>query len=585
MAQARLIGLFILVTLICICLFTAVIYHAHVRAYNQQDLNYLQLYVEKVDALSKQGQDPKQVPLPYPVIENNTYHIIHIDKKGKRNYWLKSPSLHRKIKQHFPFGDVLASQSITGHFESTGSHLHWIKLPLNHPPADLIFIHPDSNHWQDFYKTFGTPVLILSLFLIWLAVWSAIILSNLFKRVQSKNDLLQSQAIEICNARDEAYEAAKAKSRFLANISHELRTPLTAILGFSENMLDTDDTCSSQKAPLQTIIRNGNHLLHIINDLLDISKIEEDQLQIERIDFSPVQLLQDVELLMRQQAEDKGLGLKVNYAWPLPVTIKNDPFRIKQVLINLCSNAVKFTEQGYIHLNIRCQRAKDQLLVEVIDTGIGIESTHQEIIFQPFHQADVSTTRQFGGTGLGLSLTKHLVGLMGGTIELSSEKGKGSRFMICLPTGSLSDIEFISSLDKHLIPSTGEEAPEATMLKGHVLLADDAPDNRILITALLTKLGLDVIAVENGQLALDMIAEKDFDLVILDIQMPVIDGMETLKRLQQQGFDKPVIALTANTLKEERELYEQAGFTSYIAKPVRFRTLNTILSQYLESNE
>lgn len=583
MTRLRLLILFSIGTLLCMAAFTTVVYQGHVKAANQLDLNYLRLYVEQVNEKRQKGIARDNIDLPEYVINNNkTYQILVYNGQGKYEHWLKPHPGFKPIIQRIPFDKIHQQEQIQGRIRIQGENVHWVKLALQHPAASIFFIHLDSDHWRSFSNTFGTPITILGIFIFWLAIWSAIILSSLFRRVQDKNKLLQSQAVEICQARDDAYAAAQAKSRFLANMSHELRTPLTAILGFSENMLDSDDACNTQTVSLQTIIRNGNHLLHIINELLDISKIEEDKLQIEHINFSVVQLMQDIELLMHQQAEDKGLEFKISYSWPLPASIKNDPFRIKQILINLCSNAIKFTKRGYVHINIRCQRDEELVYFEVIDTGIGVGHEQQGKIFQAFAQADISTTRQYGGTGLGLSLSKRLAELMGGSIALSSEPEKGSRFTVTLPSGPLSQVEFISDLSKHKLPTATEDKPAYTQLKGRVLVADDAPDNRLLLSALLGKFGLETTIVENGQLALDTLASKEFDLILLDIQMPVLDGLQTINKLQEQQYDKPVIALTANTLVEDRKIYQAAGFSDFIAKPIRFKILNKILSQYLE---
>lgn len=582
MTHSRLLILFSLASLIGIAAFTGVVYHSHVESVNQQDLNYLRLYVEQVNEKRQNGMQHDKINLPQYVINDNTYQILVYNEQGKHEYWLKSHPWFKPIIRNIPFDKIHQQDQIQGHIKIKGENAHWIKLTLQHPTASIFFVHLDSDHWRSFNNIFGTPIIILGILIFWTAIWSAVILSSLFKRLQDKNELLQSQAVEICQSRDDAYAAAQTKSRFLANISHELRTPLTAILGFSENMLDSEEASNSQTVPLQTIIRNGNHLLHIINELLDLSKIEEDKLQIERINFSAVQLLQDVELLMSQQAEDKGLEFKINYSWPLPATIKNDPFRIKQILLNLCSNAIKFTKRGYVHINFSCQRDNELIRFEVIDTGIGIAHEQQDKIFHAFDQADISTTRQYGGTGLGLSLSKRLIELMKGSIELSSEPGKGSRFSVNLPTGPLSNVEFISDLKKHKLSTTTDDKPVYTLLKGRVLVADDAPDNRLLLSALLDKFGLEATIVENGQLALDTLTSKEFDLILLDIQMPVLDGLQTIKKLQEQNYDKPVIALTANTLAEDRKVCHEAGFTDFIAKPIRFKMLNKILSQYLD---
>lgn len=582
MTRTRLLILFSIATLICMTAFTAVVYQGHLDAANQQDLDYLRLYVEQVNEKRRQGIPSDKIPLLHRIVNDNTYQIIVDNGKDEPEYRLNNQLWLIPANARFAIEKMKQKEQVQGNLNVGGENIHWVKLPLTNPPATIFFIHLESDHWRSFSNTFGTAIFILGGFLFWAAIWSAIILSKLFQRVQNKNDLLQTQAVEICQARDEAYAAAQTKSRFLANISHELRTPLTAILGFSENMLGSDEIGESQQEPLQTIIRNGNHLLYIINELLDLSKIEEDKLQIERIDFSIVQLLQDVELLMSQQAENKGLEFKTNYSWPLPATIKSDPFRIKQVLLNLCSNAIKFTPHGYIHINISCQRDAELVSFEVIDTGIGVAHEQHDRIFQAFDQADVSTTRQYGGTGLGLSLSKRLSELLGGSIELASEPGRGSRFTITLPSGPLGNVEFISDLSKHKLPTTAEDKPAYTLLKGRILVADDAPDNRLLLSALLGKFGLESTIVENGQLALDTLADKEFDLILLDIQMPVLDGMQTLKKLQEQHYNKPVIALTANTLAEDRKLYLDTGFTDYIAKPIRLKILNKILSQYFE---
>ena len=581
MTRTRLLSLFGIATVVCATIFTTVVFNGHVDATNKLDLNYLQLYVEHVNELRRNGTPQKKIPIPKHITENKNYQIIVYTKEGELNYWLKTDPWFKPVMKHFPIKVLSQQEQTQGHYKIDGTELHWIKLSLAQPAASIFFIHPDSDHWQSFRKTFGSAIFILYFFIFWGVIWAAIILSNLFNRLHDKNTLLQKQAIDVCQARDEAYAAAKAKSRFVADISHELRTPLTAILGFSENMLDTNDTCISQTGPLQTIIRNGNHLLHVINELLDLAKLEEGQLQIERIPFSLVQLTQDIEMLMRHQAEDKDLDFRIIYNWPLPEKITGDPFRLKQILINLCANAFKFTAQGSVYINISCLPQEEQLHIEVIDTGIGIEADKHEQIFLPFNQADTSTTRQYGGSGLGLSLSKQFADLMGGSISLFSKINEGSCFTVSVPTGSLATSTFISELGHNKLPFQNDEKPDYTQLQGHVLIADDAPDSRLLVEMLLTKFGLTVESVKNGQEALDMLSETDFDLVLLDLQMPILGGLEAIKILKQNNFDKPILALTADTLIEDRKICESAGFTDFIAKPIRFQMLNKILARYL----
>ena len=583
MTRIRLITLFSTASLISIAIFTLVTYYSHVDAVNLQNLSYLRLYVEQLNEHRLNGKSTQNIPLPYHIIQDSTYQIIVYHQNAKNKNWLKPQPWFSAIKGQFPFELITTKEEMQGHINIHDYNIHWIKLPLQHPDASIFFLHQDSDHWQSFNKNFGLPIILFGILLLWAAMWAAIILSNLFKRLHDKNQLLQSQALELCQARDEAYAAVQTKSRFLANVSHELRTPLTAILGFSENMLDSDTLDKANNTSIQTIVRNGNHLLHLINELLDLSKIEADKFHVQSIDFSIMHLLQDVEQLMSQQAEDKGLEFKVNYAWPLPITIKNDPFRIKQILLNLCSNAIKFTQHGYVHINIRCQRNEEQIYIEVIDTGIGIAKEHHKHIFDAFGQADINTALQYGGTGLGLSLSKRLAELMGGTIELSSEPGKGSRFIVTLPTGgALSNIKFVSEMGQHSLSHTVEGKPNYTLLKGHVLVSEDTKDTQLLLSSLLNKFGLKTTVVGNGQQALDMLAHDEFDLILLDIQMPVLDGLQTMQRLQELGYKKPVIALTANTLDEDQKICQEAGFTDYITKPIRFRIFNKILSKYLQ---
>lgn len=582
MNQLRLPLLFGSITIVCVVLFTSVVFNGYVKATNQQDLNYLHLYTEHISKALQLGKAKQKIELPSYAINNKIYQTIIYKHNGEMEYWLSTSTWVNPLIKQFPFAKLKSLQPNQGQLTIEGQRFNWIKVPIIKSKFTVFVVHQQINHWPRFKNIFGTPIIILGLILFWAAIWSAIILSRLFKHEHDKNDLLQCQAIEICQTRDEAYAASQAKSRFLANISHELRTPLTAILGFSENMLDSNDPCNSQSVPLQTIIRNGHYLLQVINELLDLSKVDEGKLQIECIDFSAVHLLQDVELLMQQQAENKGLEFKINYSWPLPETIKSDPFRIKQVLLNLSSNAIKFTHHGYVHINVSCQRNEELVRFEVLDTGIGIAPELHDRIFQPFNQADKSTTRQYGGSGLGLSLSKRFSELMGGSIELASEADKGSRFTVTLPSGPLSNVKFISDLSKHTLPSATEFKPVYTQLKGQILVADDAPDNRLLISILLKKLGLQVTIVENGQLVLDALANNSFDLILLDIQMPVLDGIQTIIQLRKQLYDKPVIALTANTLAEDRKICHEAGFTDFIAKPIRFQMLSKILSQYFD---
>lgn len=285
-----------------------------------------------------------------------------------------------------------------------------------------------------------------------------------------------------------ANEASNAKSTFLANMSHEIRTPLTAIIGYAEVSLDGNQTLEERSTALKTIARSGNHLLTIINDILDFSKIEANQLNVETMPVDLFQLMFDVESVMKPQAEKKGLKLELVYDFPLPVTINSDPVRLRQILLNLCSNAIKFTEQGSVSIRISCDAASQLMRFSVQDTGIGMTDKQLKKLFKPFQQADNSITRRFGGTGLGLSLSKKLVEMLGGSIKVDSVYGSGTCFTFAITTGSLLYSQFVHNL-KQVITSGEEEndSSEELSLAGWVLLAEDNQANQQLLSMLLEK--------------------------------------------------------------------------------------------------
>jgi PAS domain S-box-containing protein len=399
-----------------------------------------------------------------------------------------------------------------------------------------------------------------------------------------------------------AQAASKAKSEFLANMSHEIRTPMTAILGFAELIRSEGDIT---KAPPQrieaidTVIRNANHLLALLNDILDLSKIEAGKLEVERIPCSPVELLNDVNSLMRVRANAKDIALSVEYEGPAPEMIHSDPNRLRQILLNLVGNAVKFTQNGSIRIVCRLQQrfSREPLLeFDVIDTGVGMTPEQAAIIFAPFTQADVSTSRHFGGTGLGLSISRRLAQLLGGDITVQSRPGGGSTFTVTVATGPL---EAMSTLGRPFVaenqpghdPGAMSESP--TQLDCHVLLAEDGADNRYLVSYLLEKAGAKVTAVENGRLACDRVlapgpngetldtnSRGPFDVILMDMQMPVMDGYEATRQLRAAGYMGPIIALTANAMKKDRQKCLDAGCDEYLAKPLDHKQLLETVARY-----
>ena len=338
---------------------------------------------------------------------------------------------------------------------------------------------------------------------------------------------------------------------------------------------------------IAVIKRNGEHLMHVIGDILDLSKIEAEKLQIDPTRCSPVQLVAEVVSLMRPQAAAKQLKLKTELTGPLPETVLTDPLRLRQVLVNLVGNAIKFTDQGEIRLAARltAESGPSRLRFDVIDTGIGMNEEQVGKLFQPFTQVDNSPTRKFGGTGLGLCISKHLAEALGGKIEVRSAPGKGSTFSVTIDPGPLDGMHMIQDAQEALLdrpPSATAATPEKIVLHGRILLAEDGPDNQRLICLLLRKAGADVTAVENGQLAVEAAlaareAGEPFDVILMDMQMSVMDGYTATRQLRKRGYTAPIVALTAHAMAHDCQKCLDAGCDDYAAKPIdRQKLLATV---------
>ena len=414
---------------------------------------------------------------------------------------------------------------------------------------------------------------------------TALISRYVGKAVAEKNLQLLQAGEDMARAYKRAEQATVIKSEFLATMSHEIRTPLTAIIGFAETTLFSEQTMEQRQNAIQTIIRSGKHLLQVINDILDLSKVEANKLEMEHVELSPFEMLADVERLVRPAAEEKGLGFSINYIFPLPKKIKTDSLRVKQILINLCNNAIKFTEQGYVLINVSCNCDPDdsRLFFEVVDSGIGITKEQQELIFQAYRQADSSTTRKFGGTGLGLSLSKLLAEKLGGALAVESEPGKGSQFKFSLDFEMLADTDIV--FDKDHLPGFHKKKAQVLPIRhlsGHVLLAEDNLDNQQLLSIYLRRIGVDVTIVDNGRLAVEATKENDYDLVLMDMRMPVMGGLEAIKILRAMNFEKPIIALTANAMQEDKAACFKAGCDSFLTKPIDATMLSETLEKYID---
>lgn len=413
-------------------------------------------------------------------------------------------------------------------------------------------------------------------------------------RIEEQTAEIQLKAEQLRVAHMAADQANQAKSAFLANMSHEIRTPMTAVLGFAEMLLDEEDDARlspSQRDAVATIHRNGRHLLQLINDILDLSKIEAGRITVERIDCDPCQVVDDALAMLRARASAKGLTLEVDQQGPLPERICTDPTRLRQILVNLLGNAVKFTEHGGVQVELRLNESdagQPLLEVEVHDSGIGISPDKIHSIFQPFMQADVSTTRKYGGSGLGLAISRSLAEHLGGELTAVSEPGAGSTFRLTVQTGPL---EGVPRRESNAMSGDGEQrslaASEAQWLAGsRILVADDSPDVRRLVEHVLNRAGAHVEVAEDGLAAVERILHaqqsgRAYDVVLMDMQMPQLDGYAATRRLRQEGYCGRIIALTARAMQGDREACLDAGCDDYSSKPIRRRELIALVQRYL----
>ena len=433
---------------------------------------------------------------------------------------------------------------------------------------------------------FGAPLLISGFLLLWTMVWSSIILSSFVVRLENQKKELSGQSHDLEKARDEALQANQAKSTFLANMSHEIRTPLTSIIGFAESCLDSKQSTEEKQEATSTIIRSGNHLLNIISDILDISKIEAGKVDLDMSQVNLVDLLKEVNLIMKGMAQDKGLTFGINSNFPLPKNIKTDSLRLKQILLNLCSNSIKFTESGHVNVNVYYWPRHDCLNIDVVDTGIGMTELQLQHIFDPFQQADSTITRKYGGTGLGLTLTKQLVEMLNGKISVESQPDKGSQFTVQFEVAGISESDLIyeASYENENIDSY--QVNEVSInVKGNILVAEDNYDLKVLARILIGRTGADMEIVENGEQAVEKAMSGKFDLVFLDLQMPIMGGIEAIKRLREKGYTKPIVAMTANAMNKDKQDCLAAGFDDFVSKPVNITELYCVINKYLQPIE
>jgi signal transduction histidine kinase/DNA-binding response OmpR family regulator len=404
----------------------------------------------------------------------------------------------------------------------------------------------------------------------------------------------QSLLAELAGAKSAAESANNSKSEFLANMSHEIRTPMTAIIGHADMLLDNKLPPAGRIEAINTIRRQSEHLLIIINDILDLSKIEAGKMEVEHLDCDPCQIADSVASLMRVRAIERGIHLDILFQGRLPHSIRTDPTRLRQILMNLVGNAIKFTEVGSAQIVISLvpgdQPEQLMLQFEVIDSGVGMSAQQLKNLFQPFEQGDSSTTRRFGGTGLGLTIAKRLAKMLGGDLTARSIPGVGSRFTLSIAAGSLEGMQLHEGWEAVRPESAAAEPKDLPVLHGEVLLAEDGPANQRVISYYLENAGLKVTTADNGRTACKnamaaLAAGRPFEVILMDMQMPEMDGYSAAAKLRAEGYTGPIIALTAHAMSHDRQKCLQSGCSDYLSKPVeKTKLLKAIAAALAQGN-
>jgi signal transduction histidine kinase/CheY-like chemotaxis protein/HPt (histidine-containing phosphotransfer) domain-containing protein len=570
-----------------VILLSSVLFDSHQQSNNRLHLRTLEQHVVGIAAsLSRHAVEAG----------DSTQTLIEAVRSFNSNYastFVIDPSGRFLSTKHAPIPDgettperlfeSIRTQNASGMLSSNREKLLWSKAEIPGTAYQVVLLHREQDDSvAHFMSEFGAPMFVTVVVFLWISTWAALILGALFKKLDAQKRLLEEQTTDVAEARDKALKASMAKGEFLANMSHEIRTPLTAIIGFSESLLSSDQTVEERIKAINTINHSGKHLLHVIDEILDLSKIEANKLTVERIKVSPVQLLQEIDSVIRMQAAGKGLAFDIYYNFPIPDSITTDPTRLKQILLNLAGNAIKFTEKGSIQINVSFDPQPQQMVFEVVDTGIGMTTDQARNVFDAFTQADTSITRKYGGTGLGLTLSSQLSEMLGGSLSLDSEIGVGSRFTVTVDAGDLEGVTYLSQTDDAAACQSSVTEPiPANSLVGSVLIAEDNPANQALLKMYVTKAGATATVAEDGQRAVEHAFATGFDLIFMDMQMPKMSGIEATAELRERGYNGPIIALTANSTTEDRALCLQAGCDDFLPKPIDRDKFFKTLDRYL----
>ena len=433
-------------------------------------------------------------------------------------------------------------------------------------------------------EKYATTLIFSILFGVVIALIAWLIARIMTKIVTTKNNELLAKNKQLNEVSKQAMEATRTKSEFLAIMSHEIRTPLTSIIGFAEALTERSTQIKDRIKITKIIIKNGKHLLKIINDILDISKIEANKMEFEKTYFSPVVLVSDIKELIESQFSEKNINFYVEYKYPFPNVIYNDSLRIKQIILNLCSNALKFTKAGKVSIKVHCDVEDEKLFFTVIDSGIGLTEEQKDKIFDAFTQADTSTTRKYGGTGLGLSLSKQFAEKMGGTITVESLQGLGSQFCLNISTGKIDQNQLITGEPElpDKIDNIIYQYDHSCSVEGSILIAEDNEDNQQLLSILLSDTGAEITFVKNGQETIDKTRLKTYDLILMDMQMPVMGGIEATEILRQSNYTNPIIALTANAMQSDYDACVEAGCDDFLTKPINKDKLFQAIYKHLK---